>query len=350
MKYLPYFTFPLVLWAATIFSGCKKEEAPTVQPPVRVSVIAVNDTAFASGRQFSGTTAAASSTTVSFSVAGTIERLYAEEGTRVVKGQLLGKLGDGNLVNANNIAQAELAEAEDAYARLKKLHDANALPDIKWVEVQQKVNQARNAAEISARALADASLYAPMSGVISRKTADAGQNVAPGQPVFEIITVDALDAEIFVPENEIDNIALGQSAVVEFDNHSPLAAKVSQKSVVADPLTRSYRIKLTLSGDTKDILPGMVCTVSLTPATAVSSPAEAVQVTLPSQAVILNHDNRTYVWVVKDGKAERRFVTADELVAEGVLITSGLAPGDTVIVEGMQKVGTGSKVEPVIKK
>ena len=68
---------------------------------------------------------------------------------------------------------------------------------------------------------------------------------------------------------------------------------------------------------------------------------------LPSQAVNLSDDNRTFVWIVRDGKAERRFVDVDELVAGGIVVMQGLAPGDSVITEGMQKVGTGTRVVAV---
>lgn len=68
------------------------------------------------------------------------------------------------------------------------------------------------------------------------------------------------------------------------------------------------------------------------------------QMTLPSQAVLLAADNRLFVWVVKDGKAMQRFVTANELSADGVKILSGIAPGDSVIVAGMQKVSNGTQV------
>lgn len=68
------------------------------------------------------------------------------------------------------------------------------------------------------------------------------------------------------------------------------------------------------------------------------------EITLPSQAVLLSSDNHQFVWIVKDGKALRRDVVADELSVNGVTVKSGLTPGDSVIVAGMQKVSTGSAV------
>lgn len=338
----------LLLGIALIpLTGCKhKSDTPTHSAPVRVTVMAVGQGGPTGSQTYSGTVASASTTTVSFAVAGTIEELYAQEGQKVGKGQLLGKLKAGDYVNANNIAQAELAEARDAHQRLQKLHDANALPDIKWVEVEQKLKQAQNAADMSERALSETTLRAPIAGVISHKAADRGQNVAPVEPVYEIVSTDALTIDISVPETEIASYAIGQPAIVEFEGMEPLAGTVSQKSIVADPLTRSYTVKVELPPVGGKVLPGMIGSVKFEkPSQADEAPLTAVE--LPSQAVNLSNDNRTFVWVVKNGRAERRFVLADELVAKGVLVKSGLQPGDSVIVEGMQKVGTGSLVEPV---
>lgn len=329
-------------------TGCNhKDDKPTQAPPARVDALVIAPGNFTTAQIYSGTVASAGSSTVSFAVAGTIEELYAAEGQRVAQGQLLGRLKGGNYVNANNIAQAELAEAEDAYQRLKKLHDANALPEIKWVEVQQKLTQARNAADISSRALKETELLSPMDGVVSRKLADRGQNVAPIEPVYEIVSTDELTVDISVPETEVGLFAVGQNAAVAFDGKKPFEGKVTQKSVVADPLTRSYTIKIAIPSPQGNILPGMVGTVSFAPVAEGESADSSQSVLLPSQAVNLSDDNRTFVWTVVNGKACQRFVESNELSAAGVVVTSGLEPGDTVIVAGMQKVGTGTEVEIV---
>lgn len=330
-------------FAAITLTGCKKKnEKPTVAPPVRVSVMVVQNRDYNESIEYSGTVASANDATVSFSVAGTILDLYATEGQKVSKGQLLGKLKDGDYVNASNIAEAELAEAQDGFERLKKLHDANALPDIKWVEIQQKLKQAQNAADIAQRALKETRLYAPMSGVISKRLADKGQNVAPIEPIYEIVSTDDLTVDVSVPENEIGLFRIGQPAIVSFQNSEPISGVISQKSIVADPLTRSFTVKVAISSDSGDILPGMVGSVTFVSTEEDSSGTHGI--TLPSQAVNLTNENKTFVWVIKNNKAVQRFVTADELVAAGVMVKSGLQPDDSVIVAGMQKVSAGSDV------
>lgn len=341
-------SFACLLYVA---AGCGSSDTkPTMAPPVKVDVEVVGVSDAQNGSSYSGVVASGSSTTLSFAVAGTIDALLVEEGQKVSAGQLLGRLKTGDYQNANNIAKATLAEAEDAYARLKKLHDANALPDIKWVEIQQKVSQARNAVDISERALSETALHSPVSGVVNRKFADKGQNVAPIEPVYEIISLSDLTIDVSVPENEINSFHEGQEAVVSVDGIADMTCKVSRIAVVANPLTRTYTVKVNIPQTEGRIRPGMIGSVVFKSDSPKNAEDVSSAVMLPSQAVTLGSDNRTFVWLVKDGKAERRFVESDEMTANGVLVKSGLNPGDTVIVSGMQKVGTGSKVEINIVK
>lgn len=341
------FHYSIIIFAllCLVAVACNKEKnKPTLPAPVKVKVIEVARSNDGFNREYSGTVSTSQSANVSFSVAGTITELYAQEAQRVTKGQLLGKVRNGDYLNTYNIAQAQLAEARDGYERLKKLHDANALPEIKWVEIQQKLKQAQNAAEMAERTLNDANLHSPVSGTVTRKYADVGQTVAPMEPVYEIVSTANLTIDIPVSENEIVDFNVGQPAKVSFESlgADSIIGKVSQKSVTADPLTRSFTVKVSLPNMDGKILPGMIGNVVF------DNPSYGDEVlkgiSLPSQAVLLNEDNRLFVWVVSDSVAQRRFVTADELTSDGVFVKSGLSPGDKVIVEGIQKVGSGTRV------
>ena len=344
----------ILLWS---FIGCfsmitascgHKKEQPKVAPPVKVTVMEVGVTGNNESREYSGTVSSSESSTVSFSVAGSITDLYAKEGQKVSKGQLLGKVRNGEYLNAYNIAQAQLAEAQDGYDRLKKLHDANALPEVKWVEMEQKLKQAQNMAEMAKRTLNDANLYSPATGVVTKKFVEVGQNVLPVEPVYEIVSTTDITIDVSVSENEIGNFKVNELAYVTLEaaGLNKVEGKVSQKTVVADPLTRTFTVKVALSNKEGKILPGMIGNV-----TFVSEKNDSLKndIILPSQAILLNADNQIFVWTVKDSIAQRQFVTADMMVSDGVIVKSGLKPGDKVVVAGMQKISSGTKVIPIEK-
>lgn len=347
-NYLSRIVGSAIFGLTTILSGCNKKEEATVAGPVRVNIEVAGATSINSaGRNYSGTVEALNSSTVSFSVPGTITRIYVEEGQMVSKGQIIAQVKSDNLINSRNIAQAELEEARDAYQRLKKLHDANALPDIKWVEIQAKLKQAENAADLADRAVGDATIHSPITGYITQKFANDGQTIIPAEPIVKIVSLSDLQISISVPENEISSFSPLTSATAVFDLPESLkvTGKMSHKDVMADPLTRSYTVKFNIENSGGKILPGMIGSVTVNEVRSDSSENANAVITLPSQAVLLSSDNHQFVWIVKDGKALRKDVVADELSTEGVTVRSGLTPGDSVIVAGMQKVSTGTVVD-----
>lgn len=352
-NYLPKAIYAvLIAGIGSVMTGCGSKDKAVTAGPVRVDVDVVGDAGqTASGQTYSGTVESADASTLSFSVPGTITKIYVKEGQKVSKGQLLAQVKSENLINSRNIAQAELEEARDAYARLKKLHDANALPDIKWVEIQSKLKEAENAAALANRAVGDASLYSPINGYVAERMADDGQTVVPAEPIFKVMSLNNLQVSIPVPENEISAFGPNVTAIVDFDVADGVKSegKLVRKDIVADPLTRTYSVIFDIENPDGRILPGMVGSVTVKGLNEEEGDSTSKVVTLPSQALLLSSDNRQFVWTVKDGKAERKYVIADELSGRGVTVKKGLSAGDSVIVAGMQKVSTGTEVVAVNK-
>lgn len=333
----------------TLSTGCKRHPKPTDSAPAKVGVMvigAANDACDERCGNYSGTVEPEEESLVSFSVPGTITHIYVKEGQKVAKGEVLAKVKSESLGNERNIAAAELEQVRDLYNRLKKLHDQNALPDVKWVEVQAKLKQAENAVALADRAVGDATITSPISGYVTAKMADAGQSVLPAQPIIKIVDASNLRISIPVPENEINRFGKGTEANVAFKALDGLevTGQMVSKEVEADPLTRSYDVKFKITDGGGRIMPGMIGSVYVSGLDTLAGAGAMTGYVLPSQAVLLNSDNRQFVWVVKDGRAERRFVSADELRTDGVAVKSGLERGDSLIVAGMQKVSIGSRV------
>ncbi|MCM1310804.1 MAG: efflux RND transporter periplasmic adaptor subunit [Bacteroides sp.] len=328
--------------AAMTSCGFKKEKI-TQSPPIKVTVMPASLSASYVGRSYSGTVASGDGAEVSFSMPGTVENIYVQAGQKVSKGQLLAKLKSGTLENNYNIAKSALAEAQDAYDRFKQLHDAKALADMRWVEVQNTLKQAQNAADIARRALDDALVHAPLSGTVAEKLIDVGQTVVPAVPAFRIIALGDVKVTIPVPEDEISSFSEGETAeikVVALDSLK-LTGHLTEKGIVANPLTRAYEVKFSVDNSSGKLLPGMICDVIVN-----SDTVNAKNIVLPPQAVLLAADNRNFVWLAKNGYAEQRFVEVSDITSDGINIVSGIEPTDTVIIAGMQKVSDGTPISP----
>lgn len=347
-----------LMLAALIAAGsCQKnpkKENATSGNAVKVKTETVSSSAAENWLNYTGTVEEMSGTTLSFAGAGTVRRLAVGEGQSVSKGQLIGEIDATASSNAAAMAKAAtaqardaLSQAQDAYRRMKLLHDSGSLPAIKWVEVEtrlsqaeQMVRQAEASEQIARKAQADTRLYAPFDGYIAAKLAGTGQNVMPGIPIVKLVDIDRVKIKLPVPESEIGRIAIGD--VVRFTVSSvgseEFMGKIAEKGVAADPLSRSYEVKVVADNPSHRLLPGMVCDVS------VVSPGRAASASLPANIVQIDTDNCPFVWTLSGGKAKKTMIKVGGYAGDRILVSSGLRAGDKVIVEGQQKVSNGMKV------
>lgn len=329
--------------AAAALPACHGGKAPTAPGAVRVETAVVGESDTATASNYSGTVEESSGTVASFSVVGTVQTLNVSAGDYVKKGQLIATVDATNLRNAYDISHAALVQAQDAYNRMKMLHDAEAVAEIKWVEMQQTLKQAQSAEAIARKTLSDANLYAPQSGYVSEKFIDAGMTVAPGVPVIKIVDIDPVKVNISIPENEIADIpAKGEVDIsVPALGGKRYTGTISEKGVAANPLTRAYDVKILVDNKSGELLPGMICDVTL------NTDSTNRAMTVPTDAVMLAADNSHYVWLDSAGYAVKRAVVTGPLTDNGIIIRSGISNGDSIIVKGQQKVSRGTRVTAI---
>lgn len=328
-----------------LLSSCKQKDKDETPVPIRVEILSVTESPVNGGRSYSGVIEESSGTTLSFKAPGTISQLNVAEGQRVNKGQLIASLDGSSLRSNYEIAKSTLATAQDTYNRMKVLHDAKALPEMKWVEVSNSLSAAKSACQIAQNALNDTHIYAPFSGVISQKYADAGSTVAPAVPVVKLVEISPVKASIAVAENEIGDFEKGTVAEISVEalNSETFEGTLIEKGVAADPLSRTYNVKFLCNNPNGKLLPGMLCTV-------VRKGAEGSKgIVVPMGCVLLDDQNNSFVWLAKNGKAEKRVISLGAYTPDGVIVESGLAPGEEVIVSGQQKVSNGMSVQPINK-
>ena len=104
-------------------------------------------------------------------------------------------------------------------------------------------------------------------------------------------------------------------------------------------MTHTYDVRFTLPNPGGELLPGMVVNVST------EADDTNTEVTVPVRSVQQTADGRQFVWLAKGGKATRQPVEVGEAQGDRIVVLSGLAEGDKVIVEGYQKVSEGSQIK-----
>jgi len=292
---------------------------------------------------YSGTIEESESTPLSFSVIGKVARVLVAEGDYVRRGQLLAELSSDSYQNTHEMTQAALKQAEDAYNRLYPMYQNGNLPEVKLVEVQTGLQQAKAAAAIAQRNLEDCLLHATVSGYIGKRSIEPGMSIIPGLSAVTIVKIDKVYAKIPVSEREIVSIQKGQPATIQVGalGDRPFNGAVAEIGVLADPIVHTYRVRIAIPNQDKLIKPGMICSAVL------RSTAERNGITVPNQALQVDEKGETFVFSLNPSQsvALRKYVKTGRLFKNGVEISEGLNEGEWVVIAGQQKLVDQAPVE-----
>ena len=280
-------------------------------------------------------------TPLSLQSVGRVVSVSAKNGQRVKKGQTLMAIDNTQAMNALQTAEASLKHAQDGYDRVSKVHSKGVVSDQKMVEIESQLAQARSLYEAAKQQLAECTLIAPCDGLVDGLNIEIGQTIIPGTKVCSLLDVTAFNVRFTVPEAEINGIEKNHRSMegtVEcgaIDTVLPIV--ITEKGVTANPLTHTYDVVAAVRGGADLLKAGMVGKVILEKSPNPSS------LIIPASCVLMKPEGPT-VWVLSNGEAERRPITLDGYQANGVRVASGLQPGDTLIIEGYQKLYKGCKV------
>ena len=310
--------------------------------PVNVGVITVAQMSAQHYNVYVGEIHASGSAVISSNHSGILEDIKVEQGTHVKKGEILAEVVSKNVQASYDISHATLRQAEDGYERVMKVHKSGTVPDVKLVEIETQLAKARAAAKSSEESLEECKIKAPFNGTISEVLVEQGVHVNPGSPILKLVDLSTIEITSPVPETEIGNIKIGQRALIDVPalDITGIEASVRLKGVTASSPSHTYKCTLVPDKKLGNIYPGMVCKVRL------SEVSDDLLIRIPASAVEMDSEGR-FVWVVRDGVVGRNYVTVDGYQEQGVVISSGLEPGEKVIVKGAAKVSTGMKVNSV---
>ncbi|MDR0843602.1 MAG: biotin/lipoyl-binding protein, partial [Tannerella sp.] len=167
-----YNSFIISLLTTIIMTACtNKTDTGKQEKIIPVKVITVVETGGAPSllRTYVGTMEESVAVSLAFSSMGTVEQVFVSEGQRVRKGQLLATLNTATAENSYQMMLSKQQQAQDAYDRLVKVHDNGSLSEIKFVEVETGLQQAKSMTAVAKKNLDDCRMYAPRDGVIAAR-------------------------------------------------------------------------------------------------------------------------------------------------------------------------------------
>jgi HlyD family secretion protein len=296
-------------------------------------------------------------------VPGRIERYFVEEGQAVHKGDALVALDDRDYRAAVQRAEAALRLAranrdlaETELARGDALRQGGVLSTQEHDVLRNKAEVARATiaqleAELNqARVNLDYTmLRAPTDGVVLAKLKEVGEIAVPGGfsgsgDLIRIANLTDIRAEVDVNESDLGRVRMGGPAQVTPDAYPDTAyeARVVKLYPQVDRQKGTLKVEVKILEPDARLLPDMSARVSFLPEPGAAD-SDRPNVLVPSSAVHRDGD-RSFVWVVRDGRAARTPVVAAGDVGERVRIAEGLTGGEIVVV-GDVRLQDGAKVE-----
>ena len=333
-----------------IFVSCKMNEdargimRKNVPEPQEISVrvIQVWKSDNEGAASYVGTVEAGRSATLSTHNSGTVSQLRVKVGDYVRKGQAIATIESQSIRSGLEASEASLRQAEDGWARIEKVRESRSVTEVKVVEVQTKLEQARATEKASRKSVDDMILRAPFDGVVSEVMSTDGVQIGIAQPVVEIVDISSVEIHFPLPENEYSQVRVGSPASVSIPavGITDMTAYVSTKGAIASKLSHSYDCTLLSEGRMPEgVMPGMVCKILL------RNKGENACI-IPASAVMTDMNGR-YVWTATLDTVEKKYIVVGGYSGNGIVVTEGLDEGDLVIVEGGRKVSTGMKVKTV---
>lgn len=354
------------MWVATLLGlsvvSCSKGNSnqSEIVRPVRVVEVKAQDAQFE--ESYPAQIEPRFQATLSFQVGGRLLQRQAEVGLRVKKGAVLARIDPQDLQLALSAAKAQFNVAQTEYTQsVTDLNRAKTLKGQNFVS-QAELDRKQLAFEAASGRLAQAKsqlslqsnqsaygvLLAPGDGVISRVYAQTGQILSPGQAVVQWANDKSVQVRLAIPENKIDQYAVGRKATVRlWSQDSVLNAVVREVSPVADPSTRAYPVYLDLENVQGQARFGMSATVTFV---RLQDTSQSPAYKLPGSALV-GASKGTYVWVfdAAQGKVHRRSVVPIDVSENSFLVREGLKEGELVVTAGTHVLTEGQSVRRFVE-
>jgi RND family efflux transporter MFP subunit len=380
---IPVLIFAGIVAAAYAFRSQKSvvEVATAAKPEAGGRQTALNASGYITPRRRA---------TIAAKITGRVTGVFFDEGTRVAKGQLLSTLDDSDVKRSLDSAKADRDASQAAIAdyevQLKNaqilLHRAEQLQKA-GVQTQEALDNASTAADslkakielakqqvaasearigVAQQAVDNCTIRAPFAGIVVSKDAQVGEMVSPNSAgggftrtgIATIVDMKSNEIEVDVNESYIARVENGQQVTATLDAYpdKPIPSKVRTVIPTADRQKATVKVRITILNLEKYdfILPDMGVKVAFLenerPAAKDKSKDKGPQaVAFIPKGAVRSDANASFVFLVRDGKVERRAVSLGMDRGTDVAILAGVTPGDSLVVKGPESLHDGDKIE-----
>ena len=270
-----------------------------------------------------------------------VQELLAEEGQAVRRGQVLLRLQDDEQKSALTRISSQLGKARREHERQQNLFAKQLISEQAISEARYQVEQLEIALLDAERELSYTEVKAPISGVITSRLVNLGDNVKVGQHLFDLVDFDTIVARVFVPERQLARLRVGQPARILAPSLGNVAwdGTVLRVAPTVDPKSGTVRVTVKIPRH-EAMRPGLYVDVELVVAERLDA------LLLPKRALVYD-DTDAFVYRLRADLTVERLRVLPQLedrenIEPGT--ADGLAPGDRIVIAGQAGLKTGAKV------
>ncbi len=271
---------------------------------------------------------------------GRVSHLTVEEGDRVQRGQLLAALLRDDAEIAFEKAKLKAANAEMAFERAQRIFREKLIAQEEYDKTTMDHRIAQQELAEAKRKLDKTEIRSPFDGRLTRRNVTLGQHIRPGDELFTVTDFDPLIARIYLPERDVLALEEGREVgiTLKADSDVSFRGRIRQISPVVDTATGTVKVTVAAIRPPAIVRPGGFVTIEIVRET------HAATTLVPRKAVIRELKN-AHVFVARDGVAHKRTVELGLEDSERLEITSGLEPGEQIVVAGQGGLKDGSTIK-----
>ncbi len=283
---------------------------------------------------------------LAFDVTGTIAERDVEVGDVLKKGDVIARLDQRRFIAELKAAKAELANATANYKRAKELVSKGFVSKAEYDVLEAQKAVAESAVDLAQKALKDTYIRAPFDGVVSSLYVENYTAVQAKQRVARLLDNSKMEFVLNLSEQYIPLVDKVINPRVRFDIYPDVEFKLTIKEIgtEASESSRTYPVVYTLEQiEGAEVLPGMS-------GIAMSDGIEGINqghiVVPPSSVFSTGEDSQSFVWVVDSDSntISKQKVDVDKLTESGMVISSGIEPGEWIAVAGVNYLKDGQEV------
>ena len=273
---------------------------------------------------------------------GKIAYFNVEIGSHVSKGQLIGKIDSKQREIGIKSSEATIKKLEADIQRTKDLIEGDAAPATAINDLNYNLETTKIQKENMQQQIADNNIYAPISGIVVQKNANAGEFANPGTPLASIMDISVLKAIVYVSESNVYDLRIGQAAQI---SSSVFPGKLTKGIVkyIAPKGDENHNYRVEVEIPNSGYKAGTYVNVKFN----FKKPADALQI--PKIALVEGVKN-PYVYVVNGNSIAVRKIEIGEEIGQNIVVRSGLTPGEKVVTSGQINLSEKSKIQIVNSK